>query len=214
MTSGPFGHILVGYLPTEQGADARALGVDLALVCDADLLLVSVVSGLWIEQAGQPIGPPLVHSGGRDRAASALKEAAAQLAGTPGIGQVERRLEVSSSAARGVRAPRGAGAADHGRARRGPPAPGAGRSERARHRSRGRRWWSKGRAPSSVRDRPSDRDPRLRRRERRSAARRLARLWSHTAGAGRQRFEHGSPTRSMPGARHAAPRREHRLTQR
>jgi nucleotide-binding universal stress UspA family protein len=102
MTSGPFGHILVGYVPTEHGADARALGVDLALVCDADLLLVSVVSGLWIEHAGEPIGPPLVHSGGRDRAASALKEAAAQLAGTPGLGQVARRLEVSSSAARGL----------------------------------------------------------------------------------------------------------------
>jgi hypothetical protein len=36
--------------------------VDLALVCDADLLLVSVVSGLWIEHAGQPIGPPLVQA--------------------------------------------------------------------------------------------------------------------------------------------------------
>jgi len=102
MTSGPFGHILVGYVPTEQGADARALGVDLALVCDADLLLVSVVSGLWIEHTRQSIGSPLVHSGGRDRAASALKEATAQLAGTAGIGQVRRRLDVSGSAARGL----------------------------------------------------------------------------------------------------------------
>jgi len=100
--SGPFGRILVGYVPTEQGADARALGVDLARVCRADLLLVSVVAGLWIEHVGHEIGPPLVHSGGRDRAASALKEAAGALAGLPGIGQVDRRLEVSSSPSRGL----------------------------------------------------------------------------------------------------------------
>ena len=100
--SGPFGRILVGYVPTEQGADAQALGVDLALACGAELVLVSVVSGLWIEHAGQPIGPSLVHSGGRDRAASALKEAASELAGRRGLGHVEPRLEVSSSPSRGL----------------------------------------------------------------------------------------------------------------
>jgi nucleotide-binding universal stress UspA family protein len=99
---GPFARILVGYVPTEQGADARALATDLALSCGAELVLVSVVSGLWIEHVGQPIGPPLVHSGGRDRAASALKEAAGELVGMPGIGRVDRRLEVSGSPARGL----------------------------------------------------------------------------------------------------------------
>ncbi len=69
------------------------MGVDLALACGAELVLVSVVSGLWIEHAGQPIGPSLVHSGGRDRAASALKEAAGELAGRRGLGHVEPRLE-------------------------------------------------------------------------------------------------------------------------
>ncbi len=102
MTPAPFHRILVGYVPTEQGADAAALGVDLAALCGADLLLVSVVRGLWIEHAGEQIGPPLVHSGGRDRAAAALKEAAAELSVMSGMGQVERRLEVSSSAARGL----------------------------------------------------------------------------------------------------------------
>ena len=102
LMSGPFGRILVGYAPTEQGADARALGVDLARVCSADLLLVSVVAGVWIEHLGREIGPSLVHSGGRDRAASALKEAAGTLTGLRGIGQVDRRLEVSSSPSRGA----------------------------------------------------------------------------------------------------------------
>jgi nucleotide-binding universal stress UspA family protein len=98
----PFDRILVGYVPTEQGADAGALGVDLAAASGAELLLVSIVGGLWIEHAGEQIGSPLVHSGSRDRAASALKEAAAQLAAEPGIAQVEGRLEASSSAARGL----------------------------------------------------------------------------------------------------------------
>jgi nucleotide-binding universal stress UspA family protein len=102
MTPAPFDRILVGYVATEQGADARALGVDLAALCGADLLLVSVVRGLWIEHVGEQIGPPLVHSGGRDRASAALNEAAAELAVPSGRGQVERRLEVSSSAARGL----------------------------------------------------------------------------------------------------------------
>ena len=70
---------------------------------NSHLLLVSVVAGVWIERVGREIGPPLVHSGGRDRAASALKEAAGTAAaGLPGAGQVDRRLEVSSWPARGL----------------------------------------------------------------------------------------------------------------
>jgi len=102
MAPAPFSRILVGYLPTEQGADARALGVDLATASGADLLLVSVVAAVWLEHIGEQTGPAVVHSGARDRAASALKEAADELAGTPGIGHVERRLEASSSPARGL----------------------------------------------------------------------------------------------------------------
>jgi len=102
MTATPFTRILVGYLPTEQGADARALGVDLATVCGSDLLLVSVVSAVWIEHLGEQTGPAVVHSGQRDRAASALEEAAEALVAVPGMGHVERRLEASSSPARGL----------------------------------------------------------------------------------------------------------------
>jgi nucleotide-binding universal stress UspA family protein len=102
MTPTPFTRIVVGYLPTEQGADARALGVDLATACDSDLLLVSVVPAVWIEQIAAQTGPAAVYSGQRERAASALRKAAEALAATPGIGHVERRLEASSSAARGL----------------------------------------------------------------------------------------------------------------
>ena len=102
MGPAPFARILVGYLPTEQGADARALGVDLAMACGADLLLVSVVAALWIEHVGEQTGPAVVHSGARERAGSALKEAGGELAGMAGMGQVERRLEASSSPARGL----------------------------------------------------------------------------------------------------------------
>lgn len=102
MAPAPFSRILVGYLPTEQGADARALGVDLATVCGGELLLVSVVAAVWLEHMGERTGPAVVHSGARERAASALREAADELAGRPGVGHVERRLEASSSTARGL----------------------------------------------------------------------------------------------------------------
>jgi len=102
MTPAPFARILVAYVPSEQGADARALGIDLAAACGADLLLVSVVAAVWIEHIGEQTGPAVVHGGARERAASALKEAAGELAGMPGIGHVERRLEASSSPARGL----------------------------------------------------------------------------------------------------------------
>ena len=100
MTSGPFARILVGYVPTEQGADARALGVDLAAACGAELLLVSVVEAVWVERVGEPTGRVVVDSRGRERAASALARAAAELADTSGAGRVEQRLQTSSSPAR------------------------------------------------------------------------------------------------------------------
>ena len=102
MAPAPFARVLVGYVPTEQGADARALGVDLASACGAELLLVSVVSAVWLEHTEAQTGPAVVHSGERDRAASALKEAAEELARVPGIAHVERRLEASGSPARGL----------------------------------------------------------------------------------------------------------------
>jgi nucleotide-binding universal stress UspA family protein len=102
VASAPFARILVGYLPTQQGADARALAVDLATACGADLLLVSVVAAVWTEDLGTRTGPAVVHSGLRERAASALEEAADQLAGTAGLGHVEQRLEASSSPPRGL----------------------------------------------------------------------------------------------------------------
>jgi nucleotide-binding universal stress UspA family protein len=102
MTPAPFARILVGYLATEQGADARALGVDLAVLCGAELLLVTVVPAVWLEHPGEQTGLAVVHSGTRERAALALKEAAAELAEVPGPGGVERRLEASRSPARGL----------------------------------------------------------------------------------------------------------------
>ena len=102
MPPGPFTHILAGYVATEQGADARALAVDVATACGAELMLVSVVTAVWIENIGEQTGPAVVHGGQRERAASALKEAAAELAGVPEMGHVERRLEASSSPSRGL----------------------------------------------------------------------------------------------------------------
>jgi nucleotide-binding universal stress UspA family protein len=102
MATDPFARVLVGYVATEQGADARALGMSLAAACEADLVLVSVVPAVWIENMGEQTGPAVVHIGARDRTASALKEATAELAAVPGVGHVERRLEASSSPARGL----------------------------------------------------------------------------------------------------------------
>ncbi len=102
MTPPPFARILVGYIPTEQGADARAVGVDLTAACGADLLLVSIVAAVWLEHVGEQTGPAVVHTGERDRAASALKDAAGEFASVPGIGHVGRRLEASSSPSRGL----------------------------------------------------------------------------------------------------------------
>ena len=94
----------MGSLATEQGADARALGVDFAAACGAGVLLVSVVTAVWIEHLGEQTGSAVVHGGERERAGSALAEAAAELAGVAGVGSVGRRLVVSRSAARGLHA--------------------------------------------------------------------------------------------------------------
>jgi hypothetical protein len=102
MTATPFERVLVGYLATEPGADARALAVDLAVLCGADVLLVTVVSAVWLEHPGEQTGLAVVHGGTRERSALALKEAAAELADVSGLGGVERRLEASRSPARGL----------------------------------------------------------------------------------------------------------------
>ena len=102
MTATPFERVLVGYLATEQGADARALAVDLAVLCSADLLLVTVVSAVWLEHPGEQTGLAVVHAGVRERSASALKEAAEELANVSGLGDVGRRLEASRSPSRGL----------------------------------------------------------------------------------------------------------------
>lgn len=97
-----FQRILVGYLDTEHGADAVALASDIARVTGGDLVLAGVVPAIWIEHLGERSGVPVVHSGARDRAAAALQAAAGELAGAPGMHQVERRLEASSSPAFGL----------------------------------------------------------------------------------------------------------------
>lgn len=102
MPSSPFARILVGYVASEQGADAQALGAELATASGGDVTLVNVVSAFWIEHVGEQTGPALIHSGQRERAASALKEAADELAAVLQTGHVERRLEASSSPARGL----------------------------------------------------------------------------------------------------------------
>jgi hypothetical protein len=98
---GPFARIVVGYVPTAQGVDARTLGVDLAAVCGAELLLVSVVGAVWLEHVGEQRGSVVVDGSERERAASALEQAAAELEGVSGVGAVKRRLQPSGSPARG-----------------------------------------------------------------------------------------------------------------
>lgn len=82
----PFARILVGYLPTVQGADACRLGADLAAVCGSELSLASVV----------------IDDGECERAASALKEAVAAIARVAGARGVARRIIASTSPARGL----------------------------------------------------------------------------------------------------------------
>ena len=102
MASGPFTRIVVGYVTSEQGEDARALGVALAVACGAELLLVSVLDTVWVERVGEQSGRVVVAGGERERAASALARAAAALADVSGSGRIERRLQASSSPARGL----------------------------------------------------------------------------------------------------------------
>ena len=97
-----FERILIGYLDNEHGADACALGGDLARLTGGDLVLATVVLAFWIERFGDRSGIPVVHSGARERAAGALEAAAANLASMPDLHRIERRLEVSSSAAYGL----------------------------------------------------------------------------------------------------------------
>ena len=97
-----YNQILVGYLDNEHGADARALGVELARLTGGDLVLATVVLAFWIERFGDRSGVPVVHSGARERAAAALEAAVTDLAGMPALHRIERRLEVSSSAAFGL----------------------------------------------------------------------------------------------------------------
>jgi nucleotide-binding universal stress UspA family protein len=94
--------ILVGYVDTSHGADAVALGADLARLTGGEVVLASIVPAVWIEHLGRRSGDAVVHSGARDRAAAALEKAAEQLATAPGLGKVERRLEASSSHAFGL----------------------------------------------------------------------------------------------------------------
>ena len=65
MPSSPFARILVGYVASEQGADAQALGAELATASGGDVTLVNVVSAFWIEHVGEQTGPALIHSGQR-----------------------------------------------------------------------------------------------------------------------------------------------------
>jgi nucleotide-binding universal stress UspA family protein len=101
LASGPFARIIVGYVPTDQGEDARALGVALAAACGAEPLLVSVVDTVWVERVGEPTGRVVVDRGERERAAVALAQAA-ELAQTCGNGRVDQLLQASSSPARGL----------------------------------------------------------------------------------------------------------------
>lgn len=94
--------ILVGYRPDGSGDEATALGAALAHATGAELVLASVVPAVWIENPGRRSGDAIVHSGVRDAAASALHDAATALAGAPGAGRVERRLEASPSPAYGL----------------------------------------------------------------------------------------------------------------
>ena len=94
--------ILVGYRDDERGADAVALGVDLARLSGADLVLGTIVSAVWVEHLGERSGTAVIHGGAREETAAALEAAADELAGAPGLGRVERRLEASSSPAYGL----------------------------------------------------------------------------------------------------------------
>lgn len=98
----PFARILVGSVPTEQSADARALTVQLAAPCDAEVVLVSVIQALWLDPVGGQIERAVMRRGEREHAAEALNRAAKAISQAPGSHRVEQRLAVSSSPARGL----------------------------------------------------------------------------------------------------------------
>lgn len=97
-----YDRILVGHVDSEHGDDAVALGADLARLTGGSLLLATVVPAVFIEHLGERSGTAIVHGGARERATAALHAAAERVAGTPGIDHLERRLEASSSPARGL----------------------------------------------------------------------------------------------------------------
>ncbi len=102
MTPEPFSRILVGYVATEQGSDALALGVELAAACHVELVLASIVRSIQIDSTGERPSASVVNRGEHGRAAAALEEAAQDLAGAAGLRKIERRLIGSSSPARGL----------------------------------------------------------------------------------------------------------------
>ena len=103
MTSGPFARILVGDLGSDQGADASVLAGDLAALCGAELLLMSVVVASGIERLHEQTGAAVVDGVERERAPVASSAAASDLVDAGGLEHVEARLGVSSSSARGLR---------------------------------------------------------------------------------------------------------------
>lgn len=102
ITPSPFARIVVGFVATEQGADARALAVQLAALCDAQLLLVSVIEPRRHDRSGEHPGPAVVQHDEHEHTAAALQHAAEQISRALGGARVEQRLEVSSSPARGL----------------------------------------------------------------------------------------------------------------
>jgi nucleotide-binding universal stress UspA family protein len=102
VTAAPFARILVGSIPTDQGAAARALALELARLCDAHLQLVSVMEARWLDHLGEQTGPAAIHHDEQVAVFVALKQATEQLSRAIGADRIQQRLEVSSSAARGL----------------------------------------------------------------------------------------------------------------
>lgn len=102
LAPGPFGRILIGSVESEEGADARALGVELAALCHANVVLVDVIEAIWLERIGEPTGTAAVGHAERERAVTALERAADQASHALDRHRVDLRLEVSSSPTRGL----------------------------------------------------------------------------------------------------------------
>lgn len=100
--TGPFARILIGSVASEEGADARALGVELAVLCDAKVVLVSVIEAIGLDHIGGVPETAVVDREEHDRAAAALEHAADEVSQALDANRVDRRLEVSSTPARGL----------------------------------------------------------------------------------------------------------------